>query len=197
MLAVADGSAHLSRAMRSLEAAFLIGVEGVTEVWLVRHADCYRNMVEADDPPLSHLGREQARRLAERVRRVNPAVVYSSPYRRAIETARAITHDVVVDQRLVEIALEIVEDGTLDFQEMPDVAAARMRAVLNDVVSKHPGERVIIVGHGAAIIACLTDVMRLEPGQLRMLPYYTSVSTLRVLGDRWMVGSLGDVAHLE
>jgi len=185
MLAVADGSAHLSRAMRSLEAAFLIGVEGVTEVWLVRHADCYRNMVEADDPPLSHLGREQARRLAERVRR------------RAIETARAITHDVVVDQRLVEIALEIDEDGTLDFQEMPDVAAARMRAVLNDVVSKHPGERVIIVGHGAAIIACLTDVMRLEPGQLRMLPYYTSVSTLRVLGDRWMVGSLGDVAHLE
>ncbi len=101
--------------------------------------------------------------------RVNPAVVYSSPYRRAIETARAITHDVVVDQRLVEIALEIDEDGTLDFQEMPDVAAARMRAVLNDVVSKHPGERVIIVG----------------------------VSTLRVLGDRWMVGSLGDVAHLE
>ena len=197
MLAVADGSAHLSRAMRSLEAAFLIGVEGVTEVWLVRHADCYRNMVEADDPPLSHLGREQARRLAERVRRVNPAVVYSSPYRRAIETARAITHDVVVDQRLVEIALEIDEDGTLDFQEMPDVAAARMRAVLNDVVSKHPGERVIIVGHGAAIIACLTDVMRLEPGQLRMLPYYTSVSTVRVLGDRWMVGSLGDVAHLE
>ncbi len=197
MLAVADGSAHLSRAMRSLEAAFLIGVEGVTEVWLVRHADCYRNMVEADDPPLSHLGREQARRLAERVRRVNPAVVYSSPYRRAIETARAITHDVVVDQRLVEIALEIDEDGTLDFQEMPDVAAARMRAVLNDVVTKHPGERVIIVGHGAAIIACLTDVMRLEPGQLRMLPYYTSVSTLRVLGDRWMVGSLGDVAHLE
>jgi probable phosphoglycerate mutase len=197
MLAVADGSAHLSRAMRSLEAAFLIGVEGVTEVWLVRHADCYRNMVEADDPPLSHLGREQARRLAERVRRVNPAVVYSSPYRRAIETARAITHDVVVDQRLIEIALEIDEDGTLDFQEMPDVAAARMRAVLNDVVSKHPGERVIIVGHGAAIIACLTDVMRLEPGQLRMLPYYTSVSTVRVLGDRWMVGSLGDVAHLE
>ena len=197
MLAVAAASEQIRRAMRSLEAAFLIGVEGVTEVWLVRHADCYRNMVEADDPPLSHLGREQARRLAERVRRVNPAVVYSSPYRRAIETARAITHDVVVDQRLVEIALEIDEDGTLDFQEMPDVAAARMRAVLNDVVTKHPGERVIIVGHGAAIIACLTDVMRLEPGQLRMLPYYTSVSTLRVLGDRWMVGSLGDVAHLE
>jgi len=27
--------------MRSLEGAFLLGLEGVTEIWLVRHADCY------------------------------------------------------------------------------------------------------------------------------------------------------------
>ena len=40
---------HLQRAMLALEAAFLIGVEGVTEIWLVRHADCYRDMVEVDD----------------------------------------------------------------------------------------------------------------------------------------------------
>ena len=197
MLTVQTGSEHLTRAMRSLEAAFLIGVEGVTEVWLVRHADCYRNMVEVDDPPLSHLGREQARRLAERIRRVEHAAVYSSPYRRAIETARAITHDVLVDERLVEMALEIEDDGTLDFKEMPDVAASRMRAVLDDVVTKHSGERVVVVGHGAAIIACLSDVMRLEPGRLRMLPYYTSISTVRVLGDVRMVGALGDTAHLE
>ena len=197
MLAVATGSAQLTRAMRSLEAAFLIGVEGVTEVWLVRHADCYRNMVEVDDPPLSAFGHEQARRLAERVRRANPSAVYSSPYRRAMETARAITDDVQVDQRLVEVSLEIDEDGSLDFKEMPDVAAARMRAVVDDVVAKHTGERVVVVGHGAAIIACLTDVMQLEPGRLRMLPYYTSISTVRALGDRRMVGALGDTAHLE
>ena len=197
MLAVTVGSEHLTRAMRSLEAAFLIGVEGVTEVWLVRHADCYRDMVEVDDPPLSAFGREQARRLAERVRRANPAAVYSSPYRRALETARAITDDVFIDQRLVEVALEIDQDGTLDFKEMPDVAAGRMRAVLDDVIAKHAGELVVVVGHGAAIIACLTDVMQLEPGRLRMLPYYTSISTVRALGDRRMVGALGDTAHLE
>src|SRR5207249_9811352 len=105
-----SGSEDLTRAMRSLEAAFLIGVEGVTEVWLVRHADCYRDMVEVDDPPLSTFGREQARRLAERVRRANPAAVYSSPYRRAMETARAITVDVQIDERLVEVSLEVDED---------------------------------------------------------------------------------------
>ena len=39
--------------------------------------------------------------------------------------------------------------------------------------------------------------MRLEAGQLRILPYYTSVSVVRALGDRRMVGALGDTAHLE
>src|SRR5207245_10645710 len=91
MLAVAplrgSGSEPLTRAMRSLEAAFLIGLEGVTEVWLVRHADCYRDMATADDPPLSALGRGQAQRLAARVKRLNVAAVYSSPFRRALETA--------------------------------------------------------------------------------------------------------------
>jgi len=197
MLAVATGSEHLTRAMRSLEALFLIGVEGVTELWLVRHADCYRDMTEADDPPLSSLGRDQAQRLAERVRHAKPAAVYSSPYRRAMETARAITDDVRIDSRLIEMALEISEDGTLDFKEEPVAAAARMRRVVDDLVREHDGERVVVVSHGASIIACISDVMQLEPGRLRLLPYYTSISTVRVLGDRRMVGALGDIAHLE
>ena len=197
MLAVAAGSVHLMRAMRSLEALFLIGVEGVTEIWLVRHADCYRDMTEVDDPPLSALGRDQAQRLAQRVNRIKPAAVYSSPYRRAMETARCITDDVRVDARLVEMALDLGEDGSLDFNESPDLAVARMRGVLDDIVRDHQGQRVVVVSHGASIIACLTDAMRLEPGQLRLLPYYTSISTLRVLGDRRMVGALGDTAHLE
>lgn len=197
MLAVAPGAANLTRAMRSLEALFLIGIEGVTEIWLVRHADAYDDLVDAKDPPLSPRGRDQARRLADRIRRAQPAAVYSSPYRRAMETARFISDEVQVDERLVEVALEMSEDGTFDLQEAPDAAAGRMRAVVDDIVAGHAGRRVVAVGHGAAIISCLTDVMRLEPGSLRILPYYTSISVVRVLGDRRMVGSLCDVAHLE
>jgi 2,3-bisphosphoglycerate-dependent phosphoglycerate mutase len=201
MLAVAPppatGSEQLMRAMRSLESIFLIGLEGVTEIWLVRHADCYRDMTEVSDPQLSALGREQARRLGERVRRHPPSAVYSSPLRRATETARAITDDFTEDDRLVEMALEISEDGTLDFQETHDSAVARMRGVIGDVVRAHEGKRVILVCHAASIVACLTDVMRLEPGQLRLLPYFTSISTVRVLGERQMIGTLGDIAHLE
>jgi len=183
--------------MRSLEAAFLIGVEGVTEIWLVRHGDCYQDMIEVEDPPLSELGRLQSQRLAERITRARPEAVYSSPYRRAMETAHAITEDVRVDPRLVEMPLEISEDGALDFQEAPDSAVSRMRGVIDDIVRDHEGQRVVVVSHGASIIACLTDAMQLEAGRLRLLPYYTSISTLRVLGDRRMVGTFGDVAHLE
>jgi probable phosphoglycerate mutase len=197
MLAVAAGSEQLTRAMRSLEAAFLIGVEGVTEIWLIRHADCYEDLSDTADPPLSKLGRDQAARLAQRLRRTKPAAVYSSPYRRAIETAKAFSGDVQVDERLVEMKLEVTEDGSLDLREPPSGVVERMRAVVDEIVERHAGQRIAAVGHGAAIIAYLTDVLRLETGQLRILPYYTSISVVRALGDRRMVGALGDTAHLD
>jgi probable phosphoglycerate mutase len=197
MLAVAAGSEQLTRAMRSLEAAFLIGVGGVTEIWLIRHADCYEDLADTADPPLSKLGRDQAARLGERLRRMQPAAIYSSPYRRAIETANAISHDFVLDQRLVEMKVAVSDEGSLELREPPSGVIERMRSVVDEITQRHTGQRIAVVGHGAAIIAYLTDVLRLEPGQLRLLPYYTSISVVRVLGDRRMVGALGDVAHLE
>jgi 2,3-bisphosphoglycerate-dependent phosphoglycerate mutase len=197
MLAVAAGAERMTQAMRSLEALFLIGVEGVTEIWLVRHGDCYEGMADGGDPPLSPLGREQAARLANRVRRLNPAAVYSSPYRRAVETARAIADDVHVDRRLVEMAMELTEEGMFDFKEPPSTVVERMGAAISEIAEAHSGGRVIVVSHGAAIVNYVTGVLRLEPGQLRLLPYYTSVSILRALGDRRVVAGFGDVAHLE
>ncbi len=182
--------------MRSIEAAFLIGVEGTTEVWLVRHADCYDGLGDGDDPALSTRGREQAQRLADRLARVDHDAIYASPARRALETARAIAPKVKVDERLVEIAT-VLDDGHVEVSESPESAVERMRGAVADSVAAHPGGRVVLVGHGVAIMAYLCDVLRLEFGTLRLLPYYTSVSVVRVLGDRRMVGSLADVAHLE
>ena len=197
MLAVTAGSEQITRAMQALEAAFLIGVEGVTETWLIRHADCYQDITDTSDPPLSAIGRDQAQRLAARVRRARPAAIYSSPLRRAIETARAISDDVRVDDRLVEMDLVVNDDGSLDLREPPTDVVERMRTAIDEIGERHPGQRIIVVSHGAAIISYLTEVLHLEPGGLRMLPYYTSISVVRALGDRRMVGALGDVAHLE
>jgi 2,3-bisphosphoglycerate-dependent phosphoglycerate mutase len=197
MVPVTAGSEQLTRAMQSLEALFLIGVEGVTEIWLVRHADCYFEMTDHTDPPLSSLGRDQAARLATRLKHVKPAAVYSSPYRRAVETAKKIADDVHLDHRLVEMALEVNDDGSLDFRELPADVVGRMTAALDEMIARHPGERVVAVSHGAAIMAYIANVLHLDPGQLRMYPYFTSISVVRAVSDRRMVGALGDVAHLE
>jgi broad specificity phosphatase PhoE len=187
----------MTEAMRSLEATFLIGVEGVTEVWLVRHADCYEGMSVQVDPPLSALGRKQAELLAKRVRKLEPPAVYCSPYRRSLETARTIADDMHVDDRLIEMEMELGDGGELNFKELPDSVIERMSAAIDDIARAHPGERVIVVAHGAAMIVFLTHVLRLEPGHLRFLPYFTSVNVVRVLGDRQVVATLGDTSHLE
>lgn len=197
MLAVAAGAERMTQAMRSLEAAFLIGVEGVTVIWLVRHGDCYESMVEGSDPPLSALGRTQAARLAERVKHFGATAVYSSPLRRAIETARIIGGDVHEDRRLVEIELELGDDGNLDFKESAGSVVARMRSAIDDIVAAHPGEHVVVVTHGVALMAYISDLLHLEAGQLRLLPYYTSVSVVRALGEVRMVGTIADTAHLD
>jgi probable phosphoglycerate mutase len=186
----------MATAMRSMEAAFLVGVPGATEVWLIRHGDCYEDISVEHDPPLSDMGREQARRLGARLGRLPYDAVYSSPLRRALDTARAITDDVRVDERLVEVHTEL-DNGHVAVAEQPDQVLARMRAAVGDAVAAHQGGRVIMVGHGVAILGYICDVLRMDFGTLRLLPYYTSVNVVRVLGDRRMVGSLADVAHLE
>src|SRR5438132_14227945 len=101
MLPMTPGAERMTEAMRSLEAAFLIGVDGVTEIWLVRHADCYQDMSDGANPALSSLGRRQAELLAKRLRELKHAADYSSPYRRALKTARAISDDVSDDGLIV------------------------------------------------------------------------------------------------
>lgn len=198
MLAVAEGAERLTQAMRSLEAAFLIGVEGVTVVWLVRHGDCYEGMSEGSDPPLSHLGRDQAARLAERVQRIGASAFYASPLRRAVETAQIIGgDDLHIDKRLVEIDLELGENSTLQFKESAASVIERMRAAIDDIVAAHPGEHVVVVTHGVALMAYISDLLHLDPGQVRVLPFYTSVSVVRALGDVRMVATIADTAHLE
>ena len=72
-----------------------------------------------------------------------------------------------------------------------------MRAAVDDIVKAHPGQHVVVVTHGVALIAYISDVLHLQPGQIRLLPYYTSVSVVRALGDLRIVGGIADTAHLE
>ncbi|WP_286928919.1 MULTISPECIES: histidine phosphatase family protein [Aeromicrobium] len=91
-------------------------------------------------PPLTELGRSQARQAAEELRGTTVDVVLSSPALRARQTASVVADvlrlDVVVDDRLVE----------MDHAET--VAQVRQRVL--SLVGEHPGE-LLAVSHGDTI----------------------------------------------
>ena len=200
-----EAAAEVTGIMRRVEQAFLFGVPGTTDVWLIRHADCYQDMADGADPPLSPLGRRQAGRVAERVRAAGVAAIYSSDSRRAFETAEVISGDVQRDPRLREIendpsaAVQMILNRHQSFTESAESVARRMGEVIDEIAGRHPGERVAVVSHGVAILCYVGSLMGLEiPSGLRLMPYYTSVTVVRVnlALDRRMVGSLVDATHL-
>ena len=197
-----DAAAQLTGVMRRIEEVFLHGVEGVTEIWLIRHADCYTDLKQVGDPPLSGVGRGQSALLAERVRKAGVAAVYASDSLRAVQTASAIGMAVAQDERLREIqndpsaAVQVVLNKNLTYSESAAQVQERMTAAVEEIAARHRGERVAVVSHGVAILLYTCAVMRLEFSELRLLPYYTSVTVVRVHSGRTMVGSLVDATHL-
>lgn len=74
-------------------------------------ASCARLGLEAEDPPLSALGHEQARETAAALVREGVHVILSSPYLRVIQTAQPLAH---------ALGLHIaIENGLAEFHHKP------------------------------------------------------------------------------
>jgi broad specificity phosphatase PhoE len=148
----------------------------------------------ATDVALSDAGREQTRRLAERLSDENIAVVYASPLGRTVETAQilAAPHKLEVQTRdgLREINHGRWEQMTRHEVEekFPEEAAewekdpytfaplggesglavtARSLPVLIDIVRGHPGENVLVVSHKATIRLLLSSLLGFDPRRYR------------------------------
>ena len=120
--------------------AFLTGVEGVTEVILVRHGEQYiadarsGPFGETIDPPLSERGRRQAELVGMRFSTQHVDAVYASPLKRAFETGRQVARHhrqepiVLDDLREVEVFRDIpLEKSALDFFGEPFLMGIRER----------------------------------------------------------------------
>src|SRR2546422_11127651 len=105
--------------------AFLTGIEGVTELLLIRHAqqdlNFDRAVGEAIDPPLTEQGRVQARLLGEALSTKQLDAVFASPLKRALETAGA------VQQHHRDVQIEVMEDlrEVEVFRDIPPEKTAR------------------------------------------------------------------------
>jgi 2,3-bisphosphoglycerate-dependent phosphoglycerate mutase len=104
---------------------FLFQRNNAVELFIVRHADAIPDEDEIipsgiyDDLPLSHIGREQAQRLAERLSSLSFDALYSSPLRRCLETAAPLAERLglppIIAEGLKEIKLgnihPLLDDG--------------------------------------------------------------------------------------
>ena len=205
-------------ALDRLHERYLIGLEGVKEVWLIRHGDAYTDVASlgesALDPPLSAVGRRQAGLLGRRLAAARIRSVWASDLGRAIQTAEIAAASlpeipVAVDPRLREVrthwdagrlppAPETRPEGEFPFLEDEQAVVLRMHQVVLEIAREldQIGEpRAAAVSHAAAIGAYVAHLLGLPYGKLPILPQYTSVTVLRVRGDRVVVESLADISH--
>ena len=170
----------------------------ITRVFLVRHGATTLSVEDrfagATDVPLSEEGREQTRRLADRLRREKIAAVFASPMGRTIETARILAepHRLEVQQRdgLREIShghweqmtrREVEKrfpEETAEWEKDPYTFApkggesglavtARALPVLIDLVRQHPGETLLVVSHKGTIRLLLSSLLGFDPRRYR------------------------------
>jgi broad specificity phosphatase PhoE len=169
-----------------------------TRVFMVRHGATILSAEDrfagATDVPLSDEGREQTRRLAERLSRERIAAVYASPLGRTIETAQilAAPHQLDVQARegLREISHGRWEQMTRREVEekFPEEAAewekdpytfaplggesglavtARALPALIELVRQHAGQNILVVSHKGTIRLLLSSLLGFDPRRYR------------------------------
>jgi broad specificity phosphatase PhoE len=169
-----------------------------TRIFLIRHGATVLTAEDrfagATDVELSEEGREQARRLAERLSPEKVGAIYASPLGRTVETASIIAErhglEVVRRDGLREISHGHWEGMTRQEVEarFPEEAAAweedpytfapaggesglavtaRALPVLLEIVRAHPDEKVAIVSHKATIRLLLSSILGFDPRRYR------------------------------
>lgn len=144
-----------------------------TTLYLIRHARSDASVRDEERRPLTEEGREAARRLAAELSALPFSAVYSSPYRRTVETVQGLAAakglPLLLDDRLCERRVgSWVEDFRAfarrqweDFaykleggECLHDVQQRNLEA-LADIRCRHCGETVAVGTHGTALSAVL------------------------------------------
>lgn len=204
----------------------LVGGEA-TRLYLVRHAQSEGNRGDYEgpegDPPLSEVGREQARRLAHRLARQRIDALYSSPMRRALETAQAVGETTGLSVHTVEELREVdLGEAQRQFDAFPEEEALALReriarrptwdsfpgsegsvaarrrvvAAIDRIIEECSGKRAAVVAHGAVIQTYVSHILGLERDFV-FYPFNAGITSIRAQGERRVIWRVNDVAHLN
>jgi uncharacterized phosphatase len=197
--------------------------------YFIRHGETEWNaagrLCGRTDVPLSDAGRRQAQLLALRLKPIPFEALYSSPLRRALETAtilgRAIGREAVADPRLVELSYGAWEGRTYEESRRanPDVYRAwerdpgsvappegesgeqlivRVKPFLADVVQRHPSGNVAVVCHRTVsrLLACHIMGVPLREYRKRIPMDNAALNIFETREGKWHVVALNDSSHL-
>jgi phosphoserine phosphatase len=197
---------------------------------LVRHGQTAWNAIERfrgrADLPLNEVGLAQAQAAARQIAaRWQPAAIYASPMRRAVQTAEAIGQAlrlaVEPAERLADIDFGQWQGLTPDearqrWPEMVDawyhaphlalppggesLAEVRQRttALLAELVARHAGETVVLVGHMVVNRVILLGVMGLGNERFwRLGQDTTAINVFESAGSDFNLLLLNDTCHLR
>ncbi|MFZ0251542.1 MAG: histidine phosphatase family protein [Acidimicrobiales bacterium] len=174
------------------------------------------------DPPLSEAGRHQAEQLGLRLANEPFDALYITTLQRTGQTAAPLvartgmTPVVVADLR--EVFLGEWEGGLLRAKaadgdpvlaqvmaeqrwdvipgaESREAFGGRLRDAIELIAAAHPGGRVVVFSHGAAIGEILAQATHSAPFAF-MGPDNASISRLVVTPDSWIIRGYNDTAHL-
>jgi len=193
---------------------------GETE-WNAQNRFCGRT-----DVPLSEAGRRQAKSLAERLKPLPFEALYSSPLKRALETARLISESVglqpVPDQRLVELdygrwegktLAEIMENDPKTYcawdTDPAHVAPpggesgleAQQRAVsfLDFLAAQHPQGHVLVALHKTVCRLAICHVLGMSASEYRrrLILNNAALSIIQSRPYGWQLITFNDTSHLS
>ncbi|MBK7202069.1 histidine phosphatase family protein [Candidatus Amarolinea dominans] len=201
----------------------------LTTIWLLRHGQSQWNhegrWQGQADIQLSELGRQQAHRVGQRLRRYQIEHLISSDATRALETAQVVgsylhltptPHAGLRESDIgawtgltsAEIKARFPEEWAA-MNARADVARgggetyselrSRTWAVAQEAVARHHGRAVLLVSHGTAIRALISAALGLDVFTMHNLWIggNTALSRLRFRDGRFHLDLHNDTAHLE
>jgi probable phosphoglycerate mutase len=175
------------------------------------------------DPPLSEEGREQAERLGARLAHEHIDAIYVTTLQRTAQTAAPLAAALGIEplveadlrevflgewegglfrQKVMEqdpIALRMVAEQRWDVipgAEPNDDFARRVRAGVDRIASKHPGQRVVVVAHGGTIGNIFSQATGSEAWAF-VGSDNASISHLVVTPEKWILRRFNDTTHLD
>ncbi|GAC1487840.1 MAG: alpha-ribazole phosphatase [Candidatus Limnocylindrales bacterium] len=195
-----------------------------TRLYFVRHGESEANAAGVfagqSDSPLTERGRTQAAAVAAALADLDIDRVVSSDLSRARDTAAVIAaaHGLTVEIHPELREIDVGEasgkrwdDGTLrqsfttgdsdEFVRWPggeslEQALARSLGCLDGLVRDHPGEQLVVVGHGGITRILVSHFLGILPRLERSPAMNTNVTIVRFAGSRYTVEQLFGDEHV-